>query len=252
MNDPTAPKFSVVVPFFNEAENAAALLAEIDQAMRGLGEPWELLMVNDGSRDATGEILAAAAAAHPGWRYLLLPRNRGQAAALDAGLQRARGAYVVTMDGDGQNDPADIPALVARLPGADMVVGIRVGRRDSWLRRAMSRFANAIRGRMLDDRMRDSGCALKVFRREVVSALLPLKTLYSFMPAMARAGGFTLAEVPVNHRQRRAGKSSYGFVAFLWRPALDLLGMWWYRSRTFARRHVEVVEVPPAPGRAPK
>src|SRR6187399_1991121 len=121
--------------------------------MRTLGKPWELLMVNDGSRDATGEILAAAATAQRHYRYLRLPKNRGQAAALAAGMSRARGRFVVTMDGDGQNDPAD------------MVVGIRAGRRDSFLRRAMSKFANAIRGRLLDDRMQDSGCALKVFRR---------------------------------------------------------------------------------------
>ena len=245
------PVYSVVVPFYNEAENAPVLLAEIERAMQSLGEPWELLMVDDGSRDATGEILAAAAAAHPNYRYLHLPRNRGQAAALDGGLHRARGRILVTLDGDGQNDPADIPALVARLDSADMVVGIRAGRRDSWLRRAMSKLANAIRGRLLDDRMRDSGCALKVFRREVVDALLPLKTLYSFMPALARAGGFRLAELPVHHRPRQGGQSSYGFVAFLWKPAVDLLGVWWFRKRSFARQDVEIVEfeVPAPPDR---
>ncbi|MEO8275251.1 MAG: glycosyltransferase family 2 protein [Thermoanaerobaculia bacterium] len=237
------PQFSVVVPFYNEAENAAVLIGEIDAAMARLGESWELLMVNDGSRDATGEILAAAAGAHPHYRYLRLPKNRGQAAALDAGMRRALGRFVVTMDGDGQNDPADIPALARLLDSADMVVGIRAGRRDSWLRRAMSKFANAIRGRLLDDRMRDSGCALKVFRREVVDVMLPLKTLYSFMPALARAGGFRLAELPVNHRPRLGGKSSYGFVAFLWKPAVDLVGIWWFRKRSFARRGVEVVEL---------
>lgn len=242
------PVYSVVVPFYNEAETAAELVAEIERAMLRLGEPWELLMVNDGSRDATGEILAAAALAHPNYRHLRLPKNRGQAAALAAGLARARGRFVVTMDGDGQNDPADIPALVPLLADADMVVGIRAGRRDSFLRRAMSKLANAIRGRLLDDRMQDSGCALKVFRREVVPVLLPLKTLYSFMPALAKAGGFRLAELPVNHRPRQGGRSSYGFVAFLWKPAVDLVGVWWFRKRSFALRGVEVEEDrPPVP-----
>lgn len=239
---PVEPVYSVVVPFYNEVGSAPALIAEIEAAMDALGEPWELLMVDDGSRDATGELLAAAAARRPELRYLCLQRNRGQAAALDAGLRRARGAVLITMDGDGQNDPADIPALLALLDPADMVVGIRAGRRDGWLRRAMSRLANSIRGRMLDDRMRDSGCALKVFRAEVASSFLPLKTLYSFMPALARAGGFRLAEHPVRHRPRVAGQSSYGFVAFLWRPALDLLGVWWFRKRSFARRDVELEE----------
>jgi dolichol-phosphate mannosyltransferase len=237
------PVYSVVVPFYNEAETAGGLIAEIERVMSSLGEPWELLTVNDGSRDSTGEILAAAAAAHPHYRYLRLPKNRGQAAALAAGMSRARGRFVVTMDGDGQNDPADIPALAAHLGSADMVVGIRAGRRDSFLRRAMSKFANAIRGRLLDDRMQDSGCALKLFRREVVPVLLPLKTLYSFMPALAKAGGFRLAELPVNHRPRLGGKSSYGFIAFLWKPAVDLVGIWWFRKRSFALRGVEVEEV---------
>lgn len=246
MSEPRAavePVYSVVVPFFNEASTAAALIAEIARAMQSLGEPWELLLVNDGSRDATGEILQQAAAAQANYRHLRLPKNRGQAAALYVGLQRARGRFVVTMDGDGQNDPADIPALLPLLDSADMVVGIRAGRRDSWLRRAMSKFANAIRGRLLDDRMQDSGCALKVFRREVVPVLLPLKTLYSFMPALAKAGGFRLAELPVNHRPRQGGTSSYGFVAFLWKPAVDLIGIWWFRKRSFALRGVEVEEM---------
>lgn len=236
------PVYSVVIPFYNEAETAAGLIAEIERAMQGVGESWELLMVNDGSRDATAAILGAAARAHANYRHLRLPKNRGQAAALAAGLARARGRFVVTMDGDGQNDPADIPALVPLLADADMVVGIRAGRRDSFLRRAMSKLANAIRGRLLDDRMQDSGCALKVFRREVVPVLLPLKTLYSFMPALAKAGGFRLAELPVNHRPRQGGSSSYGFVAFLWKPAVDLVGVWWFRKRSFALRGVEVEE----------
>ncbi|MCA1732071.1 MAG: glycosyltransferase family 2 protein [Acidobacteria bacterium] len=240
---PAAPVYSVVVPFYNEAEAAALLIAEIERAMQSLGEPWELLMVNDGSRDATGEILQQAAGSHANYRHLRLPKNRGQAAALAVGLERARGRFVVTLDGDGQNDPADIPALLPLLDSADMVVGIRGGRRDSWLRRAMSKFANAIRGRLLDDRMQDSGCALKVFRREIVPVLLPLKTLYSFMPAMAKAGGFRLAELPVNHRPRQGGTSSYGFVAFLWKPAVDLVGVWWFRKRSFALRGVEVEEL---------
>lgn len=236
------PRYSVVVPFFNEEANAPSLVAEIEAAMDALGEPWELLMVDDGSRDGTESLLAAAAARRPELRSLRLPVNRGQAAALDAGLRRARGEILITLDGDGQNDPADIPALLARLDEADMVVGIRVGRRDSWLRRAMSRLANAVRGRLLADGMRDSGCALKVFRAEVVDCLLPMRTLYSFMPALARAGGFRLAEVPVHHRPRGGGRSSYGLGAFLWRPTLDLFGVWWLRHRTFARRDVRVEE----------
>ncbi len=238
----TRVTYSVVAPFFNEEGSAAPLVGEIESTMDALGEPWELLMVDDGSRDGTGDLLRRAAARRPELRYLRLPFNRGQAVALDAGIRRARGGVLITLDGDGQNDPADIPTLLALLEGADMVVGIRTARRDTWLRRGMSRLANSIRGRLLDDRLHDSGCALKVFRCEVVEVLLPMKTLYSFIPALARAGGFRLAEHPVRHRPRVAGRSSYGLVVFLWRPVLDLLGLYWLRKRTFARRAVEVEE----------
>lgn len=249
--DGGGPRYSVVVPFFDEEANAPSLLAEIEATMDALAAPWELLMVDDGSRDGTGSQLAAAAARRPELRHMRLPVNRGQAVALDAGLRRARGEILITLDGDGQNDPADIPALLARLESADMVTGIRVGRQDSWLRKAMSRLANAVRGRLLGDGMQDSGCALKVFRAEVVDSFLPMRTLYSFMPALARAGGFRLAEHPVRHRPRGGGRSSYGLGAFLWRPALDLLGVWWLRHRTFARRGVEVQEMP-RPSSPPK
>jgi hypothetical protein len=127
--------------------------------------------------------------------------------------------------------PADIPRLLAALETADMVVGIRQNRQDSGLRRRISRLANAVRSRVLRDGVRDSGCALKAFRREVVGALIPLRTLYSFMPAMAAASGFVVVQVPVQHRARQGGRSNYGLRVFLWRPLLDMLGMWWFTRR---------------------
>jgi dolichol-phosphate mannosyltransferase len=138
------------------------------------------------------------------------------------------------MDGDGQNDPADIATLCGALGEVDMIVGIRAERSDSWLRRRMSRVANAVRGLVLRDGVRDSGCALKVFRREVVESFIPIRTLYSFMPALAVAGGHRVAQRQVRHRPRRAGKSSYGLRVMLWRPFLDLLGVWWFTRRRFA------------------
>jgi dolichol-phosphate mannosyltransferase len=137
------------------------------------------------------------------------------------------------MDGDGQNCPADVPGLLAGRGNADMIVGIRQNRQDSWLRRKISRLANAVRSRILGDGMRDGGCALKVFRREVVSSFIPIRTLYSFMPAMAVAAGFRVVEAPVTHRARGGGKSNYGLQVFLWRPVLDLLGVWWFSRRRF-------------------
>lgn len=228
----TEPEISVVVPFYNEGGAVAALLAEIRASLETAGiERFEIVAVNDGSSDATGEILRLGAADDRRLVLLDLEKNGGQAAAVLRGLHAARAPVLVTMDGDGQNDPADIPKLLALLPGADMVVGYRHPRNDSWLRRKMSRLANRVRGAMLHDGVRDSGCALKAMRREVVESFLPMKTLYSFMPALAVAGGFRVQEAPVHHRARASGVSSYGLRQFLWRPLLDLMGVWWFVRR---------------------
>ena len=228
-----APRISVVIPFFNEEANANRLLAEVEDTLHRLDETYEILAVDDGSRDGTFEILTARAAANPRIEVVRLDRNRGQAAALYLGLKRARAPVIVTMDGDGQNDPADVPALLDDLGELDMVVGIRDPGRRRFLRRWMSRLANAVRGRLLGDRMQDSGCALKVFRREVVEAFIPMVTLYSFMPALARSAGFRIGQRRVNHRPREGGVSSYGLKQFLWRPLLDLLGVCWFVRRRF-------------------
>ncbi len=221
------------MPFFNEAESCRALLAEVRTTTEALGQEVEVIAVDDGSGDATLSILREIAGAWPALRVLPLLRNSGQAAALYTALRAARAPVLVTMDGDGQNVPGDIPLLLSRLSEADMVAGVRAARNDSWLRRSMSRFANGIRGRLLRDGMSDSGCALKAFRREVVDAFLPMRTLYSFMPALAVAAGFTVVEQPVQHRERKAGVSKYGLLVMLWRPALDMLGVWWWRQRRF-------------------
>jgi glycosyltransferase involved in cell wall biosynthesis len=224
-------RLSVVVPFYNEVDCAQALAREIAGTLQRLSSTWELVLVNDGSTDGTEASLYAFAAGHPTCRVLTLNQNSGQAAALLVGMRAAIGDIIITMDGDGQNVPADIPALLTALEKADMVVGIRQNRQDSGLRRRISRLANAVRSRVLRDGVRDSGCALKAFRREVVGALIPLRTLYSFMPAMAAASGFTVIQIPVQHRARQGGCSSYGLFVFLWRPLLDMLGMWWFTRR---------------------
>jgi dolichol-phosphate mannosyltransferase len=226
------PEVSVVVPFFNEEGALVGLLEEIHGAFaRASIAAYEIVAVNDGSRDRTTELLELAAGAVARVRHCHSQVNRGQAAALYFGLRKARAAAVVTLDGDGQNDPADIPALLRLLLRADMVVGYRFPRHDTWTRRAISRTANRVRGRILRDGVRDSGCALKAMRREVVDSLLPIRTIYSFIPALAVAAGFQVIETPVRHRPRSTGRSSYGLVQFGLKPAWDLLGMWWYLSR---------------------
>ena len=224
----------MVIPFFNEAESAASLLEEVRRSLAGMERPYEVICLDDGSRDGTAATLATAAHGWPECRIYRFTGNRGQAAALYFGILRATGAIIVTLDGDGQNDPADIPRLVARLARADLVAGVRVKRDDSRLRRTMSRLANAVRSRVLRDQVRDSGCALKAFRREVREAFIPIRTLYSFIPALARAAGFRIVEEPVNHRPRTKGVSKYGLGVMLWRPLIDMLGVCWFIRRRCA------------------
>jgi dolichol-phosphate mannosyltransferase len=226
--------WSIVIPFHNEEANCREVLRELRPVLDALKAPAEVLVVDDGSRDATQARLREVAAEWPAVRVVPLVGNHGQAAALYTGMKLAAAPIIIIMDGDGQNVAADIPRLLAALvPGVDMVAGIRAKRNDSWLRKNMSRFANAIRGKLLGDGMRDSGCALKAFRREVVDSFLPMRTLYSFMPALAVAAGFRVEQLEVQHRPRERGQSHYGLFVMLWRPALDMMGLWWWRQRRF-------------------
>lgn len=232
---PTTPpqKVSVVVPFFNEGESVSALLDELLEVLGHAMATYEVIAIDDGSTDDTFTILQAFALRWPALKFARHLHNQGQASALWTGFKLASGDVVVTLDGDGQNDPHDIPCLISKLTadGADMVSGFRQQRKDSLVRKLMSRTANAVRNSLLHDGVHDAGCALKAFRRAVVSSFVPIRTLYSFMPAMAVAAGFQVVEMPVNHRERKAGISKYGLRVMFWRPALDLLGMWWFRNR---------------------
>jgi dolichol-phosphate mannosyltransferase len=231
INNSISPDYSVVVPFYNEAESAGDLLSEIREVMGSLPGAYEAIFVDDGSRDETARLLRGRAAEWPECRVFQFACNQGQAAALYYGIMQAVAPVIVVMDGDGQNDPHDIPALLEALPGFDMVAGIRANRQDSRLRKWMSRTANAVRSRILGDGVTDSGCALKVFRREVRESLLPIRTLYSFIPALAVAAGFRVTEQAVNHRPRLKGTSSYGLGVMLWRPIADMAGIWWFIGR---------------------
>ena len=230
------PKLSIVVPFYNEEENVAPLLAEIRAVCDTLGKTYEAIFVNDGSTDATGRRLNAATKDWPEARPLHSKLNHGQAAALFVGMKQATGEILVTLDGDGQNDPADIPRLLAALDNFDMVAGVRARRQDSWLRLAMSRLANSVRSSLLGDGLRDTGCALKAFRREVVEAFIPIRTLYSFMGAMAVAAEFRICQLEVAHRPRTHGQSKYGLSVFWWKPLIDMVGVYWFSRRRFPDR----------------
>jgi dolichol-phosphate mannosyltransferase len=225
------PHYSIVIPVYNEEDVVGRLLSELRSFARTWRSDYELLLVDDGSSDRTAEIIGNQFANWSQGRLIQLSRNRGQAAALFYGMKRARGQVVILLDGDGQNDPQDIPKVLAPLDQFDMAVGIRVSRQDTFVRRKMSRFANAVRGRILKDGVADSGCGIKAFHRRVIEAFIPIRTLYSFMPALAISAGFSLRQVPVHHRARKGGKSKYGVRQFLWRPLLDLFGVWWFSRR---------------------
>ena len=238
----SARTLSMIIPFFNEAESAGVLVTEVVDVLNRLGIDYEVLLIDDGSSDGTREVLRSMQAQFSRCRVLHHERNAGQAAALWTGFHAATGTILGTLDGDGQNDPADVPRMLQLLDNADMVIGIRAGRQDSALRKAMSRIANGVRSRWLGDGVSDTGCAIKVFRKEVVETFLPVRTLYSFLPAFAVSGGFRVIECPVNHRPRRFGRSSYGLIAMLWRPSVDMLAIGWLMKRRIPK--VVAAELP--------
>jgi glycosyltransferase involved in cell wall biosynthesis len=216
------PHISVVIPVFDEAENVADLHRELTASLEAHGRPYEVLFVDDGSRDATLARLVEIEAGDPRVRVLRLRRNFGQTAAFSAGFDHARGDVVVTSDGDLQNDPADIPRLLARLDeGYDMVCGWRRARHDAASRKVPSWFANRLISWATGVRLHDYGCSLKAMRSEVVSNLRLYGEMHRFIPAVASWMGVTLAEMPVKHRPRTRGSSKYGLGRIL-RVLLDL------------------------------
>lgn len=219
------PRYSLVVPLYNEEGNILPLIGSAVAVLAPLPGGCEILLVNDGSTDGTAVEIAAVIAHWPQCRALPHPRNLGQHVALLTGLREARGDIILTMDGDGQNDPRDFPLLLAPVEAGtlDVACGWRAERQDSWLRRRMSRLANAVLRRVLGDGLHDAGCQLRVLRREVVAALFPFDLLQSFLPAIAVAAGFRVGEFRVRHHPRLRGQAKYGLRHLWWRPALAML-----------------------------
>lgn len=234
------PEISVVVPAKDEADNLPILLGEISEALSG--RLFEAIVIDDGSSDGTDEVLRGFSAEHPWLRAFRHDRSCGQSAAVRTGLQAARGRIVVTIDGDGQNDPAYIPALVEALErsgaGTGLAAGQRLGRKASPFKRWASRFANRLRGWLLKDDTRDSGCGLKALRRDVFLKLPYFDSWHRFLPALVLREGYGVVHVDVVDRERRHGKSKYGIFDRALIGALDLFGVWWLRRR---RRHVPEV-----------
>ena len=225
------PEISVVIPAYNEAESLPILLAELLPALAVAGRPWEIVLVDDGSSDGTTERIRAAATAEPRIRPVLLAANGGQSAALAAGFARVRGRIVVTLDADLQNDPADLPRLLAALEHADVVSGVRANRQDSAVRLISSRIANGFRRAVLGDPVTDIGCSFKAYRREALEGLPMFVGVHRFLPALCVFRGARFAEVRISHRPRRHGVSKYGVGNRLWRGLQDLVGVRWLKTR---------------------
>lgn len=230
-------RLSIVVPVRNEADNILPLLAEIYAALEGGGD-FEVVYVDDGSSDATRDRLAEAMRRFPRLRVLAHRESCGQSAALMTGMRAAKGEWIATLDGDGQNDPADIPKLIAARDGAaanlQLVAGYRKTRRDTWLKRLSSRIANGVRSRLLGDATPDTGCGLKLIARQTCLELPYFDHMHRFLPALVQRHGGATISVAVNHRPRTRGASNYGLFDRLWVGIVDLAGVMWLRRR--ARR----------------
>lgn len=229
-------RFSIVVPVCNEAGNVRLVLEEIRRAMAGR-VAWEVICVDDGSTDGTAAQLQSVRPAYPFLRILRHARRRGQSSALLTGVRAAKAPWIVTLDGDGQNDPADIPMLIERLADeratgeALMLVGLRTRRCDSLLKRLSSRVANAVRSRLLRDQTPDTGCGIKLFAREAFLSLPAFDHMHRFLPALMQRQDVRVVSVPVRHRPRHHGVSKYGVNNRLWVGLVDMAGVMWLQRR---------------------
>jgi dolichol-phosphate mannosyltransferase len=225
------PHISVVIPVYNEAESLAQLQSELTKVLTDYDH--ELIFVDDGSDDDSLQMIRRGSRV----RILEFAKNTGQSAAIYAGLRAARGAVLVLIDSDLQNDPNDIPRLLVEIEkGADLVCGFRTKRKDTWFKRLQSKIANAVRSRFAKDGVRDTGCTLKAMRRECREALVPFYGMHRFIPALIKGAGYRIVEVPVQHRARQYGSSKYSFGNRAWRATIDMIGVRWLLSRQFQIR----------------
>jgi len=233
-------EFSIVVPVYNEAGNIFPLLQEINRVMSGRGG-YEVIYVDDGSNDGTGEVLQHALDEFPTLRVLSHPLRSGQSSALLTGVRTAHAPWILTLDGDGQNDPADIGVLLERVAteggqtGKLVLIGNRTRRRDSRLRRWSSCVANVVRSRLLKDGTPDTGCALKLFSRDLFLSLPAFDHMHRFLPALMQREGARVISVPVRHRSRRTGESKYGVRNRLWVGLVDMAGVMWLQRRQIGK-----------------
>jgi len=232
MSSDTPVEISVVIPVYNEEGNLPPLMSELEQALRAVNRTFEVVCVDDCSTDRSLEVLRGLQAGRPFLRVARHTVNSGESAAQATGFACARGDIVITMDADQQNDPADIPRLLAALEhGVAAVCGVRQVREDDWVRRLSSRLANGFRNRVTGDRVADAGCTYRALRRSALRELPVFNGLHRFLPTILRYRGYRAVEIAVNHRPRTRGQSKYGVHNRLWRGLRDCLAMRWYRAR---------------------
>jgi glycosyltransferase involved in cell wall biosynthesis len=238
-----APRLSVVVPIFDEEDSLEPLHRELDAALSGLPGGVEIVLVDDGSRDRSLEIMRALAAKDPRVRVIALEANHGQSAAFEAGFAAARGELIATLDADLQNDPADIPRMMEHLDRADVVNGVRAERQDDWVRKLSSKIANGFRNWMTEETVTDVGCSLRVMRASHARRVKMFRGMHRFLPTLLRLEGARVTEVPVAHRPRRYGDSKYGIGNRLFVGLVDVFAVRWMQRRHEAW---ESRELPPA------
>ncbi len=238
------PDLSVVFPVYNEEENVPLLLREIAAALEGRGWSYEIVAVDDGSTDRSLEVLRESRKDYPTLRVLRLEKNSGQTAALDAAWRAARGRLVVSLDADLQNDPADIPRMMQKLgeSGADMVIGVRVNRQDTWSRKMQSKIGNGVRNWITGDRITDTGCSLKLVKKDAVDRVRLFTGMHRFLPTLVRYAGYRVVEMPVNHRARQYGQSKYGAMNRAFRGLADCFAVRWMGKRMLRYEVSEVGE----------
>jgi len=232
-------EITVVVPVYNERENLAILVPRLFEVLKSLQRTYEVIFVDDGSEDGSGDVLKRMTGQYPPMRILKLKENRGLSTALVAGMREARGEIIVTLDSDLQNDPVDIPKLLDELDGFDMATGWRQKREDPWLKRVSSRIANAIRNQLTGEDIQDSACTLRAFRRECLMDIPVFNGMHRFLSTLVKMKGCRVIEVPVTHHPRKFGASKYNIRNRMWRSFVDLLAVRWMKRR---RIQYEIME----------
>jgi dolichol-phosphate mannosyltransferase len=232
---------SIVIPVYNEEDNIKPLRAELREVLHGLGRPYEIIFVDDGSVDQSFDVLKEAASQNTQIRVIRFKKNTGQTAAFEAGFRAARGDIVVTMDADLQNDPHDIPRLLEKIGEFDVVCGWRHRRRDPWIKIVSSKIANFVRNMLSQEEIVDTGCSLKAFRRECLQNVKLFNGMHRFLPTLAKMEGFTATQVKVNHRPRRFGTTKYNIRNRIVRAFTDLLVVRWMKNRHLNYEIEEVI-----------